>query len=539
MNPKKIKFTSGYFRVYFPMDPDLVLEVKRSLPGRFWSEELGCWLVPSNRKIYTPMVDFANRNGFETDITAVEELARLDAPTMIENLPTVQATLRPYQKEGVVYILENERVLLADDMNLGKTLQTLATVEAGDWYPAIVVCPASLRINWEKEIRKFLPHREPGMLLANTIPGNADIFILSYEGLETWLGWIAANLDPAVIILDEAHYIKNYQASRSALCMQLAKLARRKIAITGTPILARPGELMNLLSFLNRLSDFGGFWKFGEKYCKAHQKEVYARNPSGGKPIKKLVWDFSGADNLEELQTKLRESCMLRRTKTEVRKDLPPKVTETVWVPLEPPDLRADYELAVDDFRAWVKEHKKDAKLFKALALTQLGELRRIAVMGKLTAAREWVRNFLEDDPGKLVIFTVHKEPARILAEELECLLVDGDQPPTVREKVLELFHTKELARVLVATIGAAGIGINITAAETALFLELDWTPAVLRQAEDRLRRDQTIFYLLSPGTVDDYLVRVLEGKEDVFNQALNHFVTEEETHEPETPTAS
>jgi SNF2 family DNA or RNA helicase len=218
--------------------------------------------------------------------------------------------LLPFQKAAVAYSVRAHRVLIGDEMGLGKTVEALAIIKAANAFPALVVCPATLKLNWRREAEKWLPIKRVAVLGGQNGTTEGDIVIINYDVL----GRFAAKLKTRGfkgIIFDESHYAKNHKAQRTAHCKQLASGIPVRLCLTGTPVLNRPAELISQLQLLDRLDDLGGFWNFAERYCDAHKN--------------RWGWDFSGASNLDELNERLRATCYIRRTKAEVLPELPAK----------------------------------------------------------------------------------------------------------------------------------------------------------------------------------------------------------------------
>lgn len=431
--------------------------------------------------------------------------------------------LYPFQRAGVEYATENERILLTDEMGLGKTVQALVTLEEKDAFPAVVVCPASLKQNWRKEANEWVPGRDVRVLEGTTASelGDADVYIMNYamlsRGGDEWLNaFDEVNLEG--IVLDESHYVKNKDAQRSEAAQALAANVPVRLLLTGTPILNRPKELVHQLRVLDRLGEFGGFWDFVKRYCDAHKTYI----PGRGR-----VWDMTGASNTEELNRRLRESCMVRRRKEDVLDELPPK-TDAI-VPLE--TNRSKYNEALVEFREWKREATESE--LQAEAMVRLEKLKQAAVDGKLDQAVGWIEDFIENGE-KLVVFAIHEDVIQRLKDEFPnaALIVEG-QGQDEREAEKERFQEEEDCRLLIGAMGAhagaspAGLGHTLTAASNVAFVELGWTPAHHDQCIDRTHRigqDEpvTAWYLLGDDTIDEEIMDVLEGKREVVETATD-----------------
>lgn len=284
--------------VRFDYDADLVAQV-RELAGARWDKTGRHWSVP----VSSASVAALRRLGFvPTDPkaldAAVDGLARNEeasrAATSTLEVPGLGGTLRPFQAAGVAYAMKQRRLFIADEMGTGKTVQALATVQATNAYPALVVCPASLKLNWQREARKWLPGRSVAVL-NGTMDLTADVCIINYDVLARRLDALKAVRWQAVV-LDESHYIKSAKAQRTKAAQELCQAAPLRLLLSGTPLLNRPVELVTQLQALGRLDEFGGSWKFISRYCGATRT--------------KYGVDMSGATNLDELHTLLRQRCL-------------------------------------------------------------------------------------------------------------------------------------------------------------------------------------------------------------------------------------
>src|SRR5439155_601475 len=319
----------------------------------------------------------ARRRAKETVALAMAEDASLE-------LPWLGGELRPFQRAGVRYALTQRRTFLADEQGLGKTVQALAALETDGAYPAVVVCPASLKLTWEREAAHWLPHRRTAVVSGRSARGwtragadAADIVIVNYDIAGGHLERLAeVGLQAAVF--DESHYCKEPRARRTKACLALASkvpVDGLRLALTGTPILNRPKELVSQLRLIGRLGDF----------------------ESGAGMARR----FQGPAALERLHWHLRSHCYVRRLKADVLPQLPPK--RQVPIPVELSN-EAEYRLAERDLIAWLQSQPLDlrsleSKIAAALRnerLVQLNNLRRLAGRGKLDASLAWIADFLE-----------------------------------------------------------------------------------------------------------------------------------------------
>jgi len=418
--------------------------------------------------------------------------------------------LLPFQKAGLEFIdLTFGRAIIADDMGLGKTIQALAYLQTyPDIRPAIIVCPASVKFNWRNEINQWLTTTENLVVIDKGKPdiSKASIVIINYDILGKWLPDLKA-INPEVIIFDESHMLKNSKAARTKAAKNLSSEIDHVLALTGTPILNKPVELFAQLNIVNpKAYPANTFFSYAKKYCDGHQNN--------------FGWDFNGSSNLEELSDELK-GFMIRRTKEQVLSELPPKRRTMVLLPMS---NRKAYDLAFAEFKAW---RAAEEKPYERDVLEWLETLKKHCTTGKLTAAKEWVKDFLETE-NKLVLFGTHQMTIDFFMKEFkECAVkIDGSTSQKERERAVYRFQNEEKIKLFVGNIKAAGVGITLTAASNVAFMELDWTPALHDQAEDRCNRigQKTAvnsYYLLAEHTLDANILRMLENKKNIIEEVM------------------
>jgi SWI/SNF-related matrix-associated actin-dependent regulator of chromatin subfamily A-like protein 1 len=415
--------------------------------------------------------------------------------------------LKPFQRAGVSYLLAQRRSFLADEQGLGKTIEALATLEADAAYPAIVVCPASLKLNWMREIERWLPARSTRMLGGTTARGPspaADVTVVNYDIVAARLEHLMA-LTPRAVVLDESHYCKSAAAKRTQAVQRLCAAVPRDgliLALTGTPVMNRPAELIPQLRILGRLEDFGSGAQFGQR--------------------------FRGPDAYHRLHWHMRARCFARRLKADVLPQLPAKTRAVIPVGL---DNEPEYRLAEEDVIAWLRSQpldlrELDAKVAAALRaerLVRLNALKLLAARGKLHAALAWMHDFLCSGE-RLIVFARHREiQAAVLTRFPAALHILGSDSHRARDESQRAFQAPDSRdnQLLVCSIEVAGQGITLTRSSNVAFLELDWTPAKHDQAEDRCHRigqqdAVNATYLLAADTIDETIAMLLERKRAV-----------------------
>jgi SNF2 family DNA or RNA helicase len=437
---------------------------------------------------------------------AIEEVRRSraqDAPAL-ECEPRLGGDLRPFQRAGVRYVLEARRSFLADEQGLGKTVEALAALEEDDAFPAVIICPASLKLNWQRETDHWLPHRSVTVLSGTGVAPDdgADITILNYEIVHAHAGRLALRKLKA-LVLDESHYVKNPRAKRTQATRKLASVLppdALRLALTGTPVMNHPEELIAQLRIIGRLEDFGSGAKFARR--------------------------FQGAGAEERIHWHLRRRCFVRRLKSEVLPQLPAKRQVVVPVAL---DNDSEYRRAEADIIAWLREQPlelseleaKVAATLRAERLAQLNTLKRLAARGKLAAALGWIVDFLESEE-RLVVFSGNRETQeKLLLRFPDALHIVGDDSIERREEAVQRFQDEDGPQLIVCATRVAGQGITLTQASNVVFLDLEWTPAMHDQAEDRLHRigqhdAVTAWYLLAANTIDETIVELIERKRGI-----------------------
>jgi SWI/SNF-related matrix-associated actin-dependent regulator 1 of chromatin subfamily A len=346
--------------------------------------------------------------------------------------------LYPFQRKSMRQIYKfNKRVLIADEMGLGKTLQAITFLSMeNEHFPALIVCPASVKYNWKKEIIKWMPEYETWIQVAEGRKPKVvnSILIINYDILNYWKDELAEYIWKT-IILDECHKIKNEKAKRTKAVQYLVKNIRYIIGLTGTPIENHPIDIYMMLKLL-RPNLFSNKWKFGQRYCDLKHDG--------------FGWNYNGHSNIEELHSILINQVMLRRKKEDVLKDLPDKSINTIFFDV---DLK-EYNQCRNNYVSWfVKEFPekshlmKDKKFNKKQIMAKLSHLKRLAVEAKYDIVVKWIDDFLESGK-KLLIFAHHVKIIESLAVKYRCDYINGSASSEKRDKIVEKFQTKSDVQV-------------------------------------------------------------------------------------------
>jgi SNF2 family DNA or RNA helicase len=503
----------GMAVIKFPYDPEIITEVKK-LPQRTWDMKKKHWTAP----ITIGVLEFADKYKFDVEDSVREkiiELTKKSTELLVKStstdadvtIPTLNGTLMPYQKAGVAYAGSVGRCLIADQMGLGKTVEAIASLEYRDAFPAIIVCPASLKENWKREINKWLPHRSVNILSGKGNIANVDVNIVNYDIIGRFVEPIM-HLKPMGLVLDESHYVKTSKTKRTEAVRDIAKKVPQSgtvLLLSGTPVTNRPEELVSQLEIMGMLSRFGGKWAFLKRYTNAYH------NGFG--------WDTKGASNLNELNMKLRQNCYIRRTKDEVLKELPAKTRNVVHV--EPSGKGyAEYRKAEGDLLAFLAENGYRAS-DTAEHLRRTTVLKRLAADAKMEAVIEWIDSFLDSCDRKLVVFAHNVAIVDYLAGKYGNLRVSGQDSMEDRQHAVDSFQKDPKARVIVLNLQAGGVGLTLTAGSDVCFVQQGWTPGEHDQAEDRCHRigqqnSVQAWYLIGVNTIDEDIYDLIDAKRAV-----------------------
>lgn len=443
----------------------------------------------------------------------------------------INATLRPYQRQGVARGMLLKKVLIGDEPGLGKTLQSISILaglhqKGENPFPALVICPATLKENWKREIEKFSDYK--AAILTDSIKttwdqyfkvGMVQIFIVNYESLKKYF---VKNMPPKAqlnkssqiemsdkvslfksIVIDESHRIKDATTLQTKLCARVALGKDYKILLSGTPVMNKPVDLYTQLVVLDQMANFGGNKKgFLDRYC------------DGGR----------GASNLRELNYLLNTNCFFRREKKDVAKDLPDKQRQKIVCDIT---TRNEYQFAEQNFAQFLKNSgatkgEIDRKL-RAEVLVQINALKAISARGKIKEAKEFIDEILEAGE-KLIVFCNLKSIVSELKEIYpDAGTITGSDTMESRQRNVDAFQNDVDAKLIICNFKAAGVGITLTASSRVLFLEYPWTYADLVQAEDRAHRigqknAVMTTFLLGKDTIDEKMFDLILEKKEIAN---------------------
>lgn len=474
---------------------------------------------------------------------------RVVAPGWVNRAQSVmRRKLFAYQAEGAGWMASRLSrgigAILADEPGLGKTIQTLSALVAARKVPFVVVCPSSVKGNWIREARYLAPKLKIVSIDGMEGPLEpAHGYVLNYELLREREAQLVS-LRARCLVLDEAHSVKEPSPSpthRAAVATRLAGAMGSAVLLTGTPLLNRPIELWRLLHIAEPRA-WPDFHDFRDRYCNKPDEA----DPDPGVSV---VTDHGEVYRLGELRMRTDE-VILRRLKSDLLADLPPKQRRTYTIALDPYD-RTHYESAENDVVAWLRNVRSDElarSASKNEALVRLTMLRHIAAVGKLRRALpDYLAAWFEREREPIVIFAFHQDVVAGVHAICKSLGVrrsgiTGKSSSNERTSEVDRFMMGD-ADVFIAPIKSAGVGINLQVARHALFLERLWTPSLMNQAEDRLHRigqnrEVVVTYLDAEKTVDQYVAEVIDAKQKLIDRVVDdvdHVTAAEEERETVT----
>ena len=535
------KYPDG-FKLRFMFHPRLN-EVVHRIPSvaanprkAYLYQEKAWWVEPQDAWYVEMMAQWAVANHYCGSIQRFEQ--QQSKPNMdIPPMPTLDVPhgllLEPYeyQKEGIAYALRHKRCILGDQPGLGKTLQAIGTVTIARAYPCLVICPAALKINWQREFKKFAG--KSAMILDDgnknswqryfeqkRQDGSAlcDIFITNYESLKKFfvlavkpdarLTMKSITFDPRInlfksVVIDESHKCKSTKTQQSKFVEGICRGKEYILELTGTPVVNDNTDLIQQLKIMGRLEDFGGYKNYVERFCNGPRK----------------------ASNLKELNWRLWTSCFFRREKAKVLTQLPDKTRQYIEMDIT---TRDEYRKAEADLINYLRQYKgkTDKEIEKSMrgeVMVRMGILKAISARGKIRAAAEFIHDVI-DGGEKLIVFAFLKEVVLEMKKLFpEAVTVTGEDNVKQKQAAVDAFQNDPECKLIILNYKSGGTGLTLTASSRVAFIEFPWTFSDCEQAEDRAHRNGqknnvNCYYFLGKDTIDEYMYKVIQTKKDIAN---------------------
>ena len=419
-----------------------------------------------------------------------------------------------HQKEAIEKLAGSRRFILADDMGLGKTTCTIiAALETGA-KKILIICPASLKINWQREIENY-SDRPVYISEGKKFSTESDFVIVNYDILKNFHDTTDKNkslLDQSnfdLVILDEAHMISNPQAQRTKIINNFVKNIKRVWLLTGTPMTSRPMNYYNLLNIIE--SPVAQNWMaYAIRYCQGYQFMAGRRK----------VWNVTGASNLEELRDRTSKQ-ILRRLKEDVL-DLPDKIISPVYLRLK----SKEYEELMGEYYDWF-DNKKDESSSLTVQFSKLMKVRKVIANEKTKQTIEFAENIIEQGK-KVIIFTNFTDTLQTIYQHFgkQAVYLDGSCSKPHRQNAVDEFQENDKIKVFVGNLKAAGVGLTLTAAEVVIMNDLSFVPAEHAQAEDRAYRygqksNVLVYYPLYENTIEGAVYDILNRKKEIIRTVM------------------
>lgn len=551
MRPLYVTETPTTFRLQFDYNPSMVDCVKR-IPTRMYDREDKVWVIRKDRQESFPLgrdarwyvqafAAWAEGNRLVTSVKqAVSESDVIfDIPELTGINGEHYMLLEPYQYqlEGVQYALTHRRCIFGDQPGLGKTLQAICAVvkahneaqKYGETFPTLVICPASLKVNWQREFKKFSGqqaviltdenrdtwHRYIEMKRSNG-ESLANVFITNYESLKKYF---VRKITPGAkltmrnivfdervslfksVIIDESHKCKSSKTQQAKFVEGICKNKRWVFELTGTPVVNNNTDLIQQLKILGRLEDFGGYTKFVDRYCDGPKQ----------------------SSHIKELNGKLWSCCFFRREKQKVLTQLPEKTRQYITCPIT---NKREYDDAERDLLNYLRSYKnadedKISRAMRGAVMVKMGLLKQISAKGKIKAVVDFVHDII-DGGDKLILFAYLKEVVAELKKHFpDAVTVTGSDDVAAKQRAVDSFQEDPNCKLIILNYKSGGTGLTLTASSRVAFIEFPWTYSDCEQAEDRAHRNGqknnvNCYYFLGEGTIDEYMYNIIQTKREI-----------------------
>jgi SWI/SNF-related matrix-associated actin-dependent regulator 1 of chromatin subfamily A len=484
-------------------------------PEKIWCEKLLCESDKAFH-IWGKVLDTEQNHSFWIPkIAVVQEEKKLNREIDYSKYGT-----RPpmeHQKVAIEKLLANDKFILADDMGLGKTTSAvIASLETGS-KKVLIVCPASLKINWDREIKNYTD-RKVLIVEGRKWGSTFDYYIINYDIIKNYHSTdnsedsddykLLVNAGFELAIVDEAHYISNNTAQRTRLLNDVLEKIPRVWLLTGTPMTSRPINYFNLLKIVE--SPLTLNWQsYVRRYCAGYQFRVGNRK----------VWNTSGASNLDELREQTK-NLILRRMKTDIL-DLPEKMISPLFLEL----TSKMYDEELEEFMRITSDNKEKETI--SVTLNRLMKIRQLISFEKIPYTCEIIDKCIEQGK-KVIVFTNFTMTLDMIHEKYKknSVVLDGRMSKEKRQDSVDKFQTQDKIKVFISNIVAGGVGITLTAAEVVIMNDLSFVPAHHSQAEDRAYRygqknSVLVYYPIFENTIEKIIYNILQKKKGIIDQVM------------------
>jgi SWI/SNF-related matrix-associated actin-dependent regulator 1 of chromatin subfamily A len=484
-------------------------------PENIWCEKLLCESDKAFH-IWGKVLDIDQMSAMWLPKAAVmqdeKKLNRVIDYSPYDNRPPME-----HQKVAIEKLLANNKFILADDMGLGKTTAAvIASMESGA-KKVLIVCPASLKINWDREIKNYTD-RKVLIVEGRKWGSTFDYYIINYDILKNYHTTeksedsddfkLLVNEKFDLAIVDEAHYVSNTTANRTRLLNDVLDTIPKVWLLTGTPMTSRPINYFNLLKIVD--SPLTLNWQsYVRRYCKGYQFNVGNRK----------VWNTSGASNLDELRERTK-AYVLRRMKTDIL-DLPEKIITPVFVEL----TSKMYDEELEEFTR-ISNDKKDNETI-SVTLNRLMKIRQLIAYEKIQYTCELIDKCL-DQGKKVIVFTNFTISLEMIHEKYKknSVILNGSMSKEKKQESVDKFQNEDKIKIFISNIVAGGVGITLTAGEVVIMNDLSFVPAHHSQAEDRAYRygqknSVLVYYPVFENTVEKIIYNILQKKKNVIDQVM------------------
>jgi len=417
-----------------------------------------------------------------------------------------------HQKEAIEKLASHKKYILADDMGLGKTTSTVIAALESKAERVLIVCPASLKINWKREIENYTD--KSISIIEGKKWESADFVIINYDILKNFHD--LKNKEESIIlqegfdlvVVDEAHYIQNVQAKRTKLINDIINLIGKVWLLTGTPMTSRPINYYNLLNLVESPVAYN-WMAYVIRYCEGYQFNVGNRK----------VWNVNGSSNLLELRDRTK-THVLRRLKEDIL-DLPDKIITPVYLNLK----SKDYEALMGEYYDWMEDDREKKSL--TVQFSMLMKVRQVIAENKIKETCEIVENIIEQGK-KVIVFTNFTDTLNRIVDHFgkKAVKLDGKMSKSARQHSVDQFQENDKIKVFVGNLKAAGVGITLTKAEAVVMNDLSFVPSDHSQAEDRAYRygqksNVSVFYPIFENSIEGIIYDILSQKKNIFETVM------------------